>query len=210
MKPGNPVPVATYRLQLSRALPFVSAKALVPYLDCAGHQRRVSVADPRRRAEQHAWLRHQQSLGAESGTGIARGSARAGRGAGRARDGARHGLRAQSHGQRSAHERVVVGRARERAGVALRALLRHRLAAGEAGASRQSAAADPRRSIRCGTGARRAAAAFSGWRAGSHVFRSRPAHQSAPGTARSRARHRSAHRNARRRQRGSPRVSCRA
>jgi (1->4)-alpha-D-glucan 1-alpha-D-glucosylmutase len=33
---GNSVPVATYRLQLSRTLPFMSAKALVPYLDALG------------------------------------------------------------------------------------------------------------------------------------------------------------------------------
>ena len=55
-------------------------------------------------------------------------------------------------------EPVVAGRARERAELALRALLRHRLASGEGRARRQGADPDPRRSVRRGARAAGAAA----------------------------------------------------
>ena len=55
---------------------------------------------------------------------------------------------------------MVAGRPRKRSELSLRALLRHRVAAGQARAARQGAAADPGRTIRRRARARRAAARF--------------------------------------------------
>ena len=67
---------------------------------------------------------------------------------------ARHGPHprpgAQPHGHREVGESVVARRARERAELALRALLRHRLASGQGRAGRQGPDPDPRRSVRRG------------------------------------------------------------
>ena len=59
------------------------------------------------------------------------------------------------------NEPVVARRAGKRPVLAVRALLRHRLGAGQAGAARQGAAADPGRPVRAGARARRAGAAAS-------------------------------------------------
>ena len=67
-------------------------------------------------------------------------------------------LRAESHGHQRRRERVVARRARERPELADGKVLRHRLGAGQDRAAREAAAPDPRRSVRTGAGARRAAA----------------------------------------------------
>ena len=94
-------------------------------------------------------------------------------------------LRAEPHGHRHGHERVVERRARERAELAVRALLRHRLDAGQGGAARQAAAADPRRSVRARARARRAAARVRATaRSSLRYFDQRAADQPAAGAAR--------------------------
>ena len=67
----------------------------------------------------------------------------------------------EPHGDREVGEPVVARRPRERAELALRALLRHRLASGEGRAGRQGADPDPRRSVRRGARAAGAAARLS-------------------------------------------------
>ena len=57
-------------------------------------------------------------------------------------------LRAEPHGHRHRRERVVERRARERPELAVGEVLRRRLGAGQGGAARQAAAADPRRPVR--------------------------------------------------------------
>ena len=145
---GARVPLSTYRLQFHRGFTFRDARGIVDYLhalgitDCyassylkavPGSPHGYDVADPTR-------------LNPEIGTerrllGLDRRAARA-------RHGPRPGPGAEPHGDREIGEPVVARRARERAELALRALLRHRMASGEGRARRQDADPDPRRSVR--------------------------------------------------------------
>ena len=72
-------------------------------------------------------------------------------------------------------EPLVAGRARERPQLAVREDLRHRLAAAEARARLQGAAADPRRPVRHGAGARRDPPCIPGWRVLSPLLRNHAA-----------------------------------
>ena len=92
----------------------------------------------------------------------------------RARHGPRAGPRAEPHGHREIGEPVVARRPRERAELALRALLRHRVAAGEGRARRQGPDSDPRRSVRRRARAAGAAARVSRRRASSSATTTRP------------------------------------
>jgi hypothetical protein len=78
---------------------------------------------------------------------------------------ARHG--AQPHGRARRRQRLVDGRAGERPGLALRAALRHRLAAAQRRADRQGAAAGAGRPLRRGACKRRTGAALRNGETGS-------------------------------------------
>ncbi len=77
-----------------------------------------------------------------------------------ARHGAHPRLRAQPRRHHGRRQRVVDGRARERQGVALRRVLRHRLVAAESCARGQAAGAGAGRAVRHDSGTRRAAASI--------------------------------------------------
>ena len=139
------VPSATYRFQFNSEFTFRDAQALIPYLDDAGHQRLLRLADPARpapaapTATTSATTRQlNPALGGDAEFDAFAAALRA----------ARHGpdprRRAQPHGHRRRQQRLVDGRAGERPQLALRRLLRHRLAPGQGRAGKQGAAADPR------------------------------------------------------------------
>ncbi len=144
------IPLSTYRLQFNERFTFRDARAIVDYLhalgisDCyassylkavPGSPHGYDVADP---TSAQSRSRHRRRL-----LGLDRGAALA-------RHGTRPRPRAESHGHREIGEPVVAGRARERPELALRALLRHRVASGQGRAGRQGADSDSRRSVRRG------------------------------------------------------------
>ena len=181
---GEPrTPLATYRLQLHAEFGFAAAAAVVPYL------RRLGIGDcytspllQARHGSGHGYdIRRSQRAQRRSRR------RRRLRGLRRRAGGARHGpagrLRPQPHGDLPARQPLVARRAGERPLLAVRALLRHRLAAGQGRAARQGAAADPRRPVRPRARARRAAAGVRRRRLLAALFRAPAADQSAPGAA---------------------------
>ena len=179
------VPISTYRLQVHGGFPLTAARDVAGYLARLGVGGGLHLAVLRRGAGQHARLRRLQPQRDQPGAGRRRRAMR-----GSPTRSQAHGLqphrrlRAESHGHRHRHQRVVERRARERSELTLGEVLRHRLGAGQGGAARQAAAADPRRSVRPGARARRAAADVPGRRAGAALLRPRAAGQPAPGAAR--------------------------
>ena len=145
---GVRTPLATYRLQLGPELGFDDVPALLPVPAGARHRRRLPVAGRSRpgRARRHGYdvidpLRLSDALGGREALRPA-----VGRAAG-ARHGAAAGHRPEPHG-RERREPVVARRPAARPGVALRAVLRHRL--GGARPRRQAAPADARQAARAG------------------------------------------------------------
>ena len=115
-------------------------------------------------------ITNHQPLNPEIGT--RRGLRGAGRRPARARPGPDPRHRAQPHGHRRQREPLVERRAGERPRVALRRLLRHRLAVvAAAGAAQPRPAADPRRPLRQGAGIGAAPPGLRGRRLHDPLFR---------------------------------------
>src|SRR5207244_9842300 len=95
-----------------------------------------------------AWLRRRRPDRPDPGPGHRRRLLALDRRAPIARDGTRAGHRAEPHGDRAVGEPVVAGRPREWSELALRALLRHRMASREGRARGQGADSYPRRPVR--------------------------------------------------------------
>ena len=144
------VPAATYRLQFNTAFTFDDATARRRLPRSPRHFALLCVELLQGGPGQHARLRRRRSDAAESGDRRRDsydrwiGTLRAHRHGPHPRPGA------EPHGHRAVGEPVVAGRARERPELAVRAVLRHRLASAEARARRQGAAPDSRRSVRRG------------------------------------------------------------
>ena len=135
--PDSPhnAPASTYRLQFHGGFTFEDARRLVPYLARLGVTHCYSspylMARP---GSTHGYdicdhTRFNPEIGSRGGVRPVRGRAA------RTRDGPDSRLRPEPHGHRSADQPLVARRARERAVLAVRPLLRHRLGAGEAGAA---------------------------------------------------------------------------
>jgi (1->4)-alpha-D-glucan 1-alpha-D-glucosylmutase len=122
-------------------------------------------ADPACAGGQPARLRHRCARRDQSGARRQRGFRPFQRRASPARHGAIAGHGAQPHGCARGGQRLVDGRARERARVAVRAAFRHRLATGRPRPAWQSPGAGARRALRRRTRQRRAGPGLRGqWR----------------------------------------------
>ena len=105
------VPLATYRLQLTKDFGFDDAAALVPYLKRPRHHPSLCLAVSQGAARQHARLRHRRSRPAQS-RARRRGRLRAAvRGAEAERPRADPRFRAQPHGRRPCRQCLVARRA---------------------------------------------------------------------------------------------------
>ena len=136
-----------------------------------GNHAPVRLAVPAGAPRQHARLRHHQPPAAQPRGRHGRGPRRPGRGPARTRHGPGPRHRAQPHGHRQ-RQPLVVRRAGERPRVALRRLLRHRLAVvAAAGAAQPPARAGPRRAVRQGAGGAAAPPGVRGRRFYDPVFR---------------------------------------
>ena len=126
------VPVSTYRLQVHGGFPLTAARDVVPYLARLGVDSRLHVAVFHRGARQHARLRRLQPQRDQPGD-RRRGRARGVRRGGSPRTACGHivDFVPEPHGHRDRHQRVVERRAGERPQLAVRAVLRHRLDAGQ-------------------------------------------------------------------------------
>ena len=129
--------------------------ALVPYLAALGVSHVYCSPYLRARSGQHARLRHHRSQRAQSRDRQPGGIRAVRAGAAGAWHGTDPGPGAQPHGRHGSRQPLVDGCARERPGVGLRRLLRHRLGAGQPGAAPQDPGAGAGRSLRCGARARR-------------------------------------------------------
>ena len=125
------VPRATYRLQLHHDFTFDDATRVAAVPRAARREPRLLLADPARARRQPARLRHRRPRRDQPRDRRPRGLRALRRGAARARHGPDARPGAQPHGRARRRQRVVARRARERPGVALRAVLRHRLAAAD-------------------------------------------------------------------------------
>ena len=142
------IPGCSYRLQLNKSFNFRDATALVDYLDALGVTDVYASPFLVARARQHARLRRHRPCAPEPRDRHGRRPGRAGGGAEAAGHGADHGRRPQPHVHRQLGQPLVERRARERAQLALRRVLRHRLAPAEDRAAREGAAARARRAVR--------------------------------------------------------------
>ena len=176
-----PPPSATYRLQFHAGFTFEDARRLVPYLHDLGISHMYASPYLRARSgSMHGYdVADPSSLNPELGI-PGRLRTPAGRPA-TARHGPAGRRGAQSHGHRRPRQLPLAGRARERAGVDLRALLRHQLASdpGPATGSAQAGRAHPRRPVRQGARERRAVRVVHAARGSTSptttdAFRSRP------------------------------------
>ena len=144
------IPVATYRLQFNANFTFTQARIDRELPRGARDQRLLRLVVPAGRSGQRPRVRHRRSHDAQSRDRHRRRLLVVDRGAAAGQDGPHPRRRAEPHGHRAIGEPVVDGRARERAELALRAFLRHRVEADQGRAGRQGAAPDPRRLLRIG------------------------------------------------------------
>ena len=146
-------PIACSSTAVSRS----ASRAIVDYLHALGISDCYASSYLCGGSRQPPRLRRRRPHAAQSGHRHRRGVLGVDRCAARARHGPRPGPRAEPHGHRQVGEPLVAGRARKRTELALRPLLRHRMASGQGRAGRQGADPDPRRSVRRGARATGAA-----------------------------------------------------
>ena len=153
------IPRATYRVQLHREFTLRARPGAGALSGRPGREPSVLLAVPARARRQPARLRHRRPPVDQSGDRHAAPTSMR-----LVAELHRHGLAhadrrgAQPHGRAGARQRLVARRARVRRGVGVCRVLRHRLASGRPEPARPRAAADSRRPIRPGAGARRSCA----------------------------------------------------
>ena len=149
--------------EVVRRLPTVPARFLLPAglaltarpgrttSAFARYRRLLRLVLSRRRAGKPAWVRRRRSDASQSRHRNGGGVLGVDRRDAIAWDESRPRRRAEPYGHREVREPMVARRARERTVLALRAVLRHRVASGQGRARRQSADPDSRRPVRRST-----------------------------------------------------------